>query len=93
MVAFQGVYGAYSEAAALDAIPSCQPLPCEHFETAFQVCTHSQYNIYIYNYTFATHITACNYIRLQDRCVMHAVVLEELHFPEAVSQEHMLEVP
>ncbi|CAL8466593.1 g6129 [Coccomyxa elongata] len=39
VVAFQGVYGAYSEAAALDAIPSCQPLPCEHFETAFQVLT------------------------------------------------------
>lgn len=39
VVAFQGSYGAYSEAAALDAIPKCQPLPCEHFETAFQVCS------------------------------------------------------
>ena len=37
VVAFQGVYGAYSEAAALEAVPGCQPLPCEHFETAFQV--------------------------------------------------------
>jgi len=37
VVAFQGVYGAYSEAAALEALPNCQPLPCEHFETAFQV--------------------------------------------------------
>jgi hypothetical protein len=37
VVAFQGVYGAYSEAAALDAVPGSQPLPCEHFETAFQV--------------------------------------------------------
>ncbi len=37
VVAFQGMYGAYSEAIALEAVPGCQPLPCEHFETAFQV--------------------------------------------------------
>ena len=37
MVAFQGMHGAYGEAAAVQAVPGCEPLPCEHFETAFQV--------------------------------------------------------
>jgi len=37
VVAFQGAYGAYSEAVALEAVPGCEPLPCEQFETAFQV--------------------------------------------------------
>jgi arogenate/prephenate dehydratase len=36
VVAFHGMYGAYGEAAALQAVPGCEPLPCEHFETAFQ---------------------------------------------------------
>jgi len=34
-VAYQGAPGAYSEAAALAAVPGCAPLPCEQFETAF----------------------------------------------------------
>jgi hypothetical protein len=38
VVAFQGMHGAYSEAVALQAVPGCQLRPCEHFETAFQVC-------------------------------------------------------
>lgn len=37
VVAFQGMHGAYSEAIALQTVPGCQPRPCEHFETAFQV--------------------------------------------------------
>lgn len=37
MVAFQGMYGAYSESVALEAVPNCEPLPCEQFETVFQV--------------------------------------------------------
>ena len=37
MVAFHGKYGSYDEAAALRAVPGCELLPCEHFETAFQV--------------------------------------------------------
>ena len=35
-VAYQGVPGAYSEAAALAAFPGCDPLPCRTFEGAFQ---------------------------------------------------------
>ncbi|KAJ8637000.1 hypothetical protein MRB53_011267 [Persea americana] len=35
-VAYQGVPGAYSESAAAKAYPSCEPVPCEEFETAFQ---------------------------------------------------------
>lgn len=35
-VAYQGVPGAYSEAAALKACPGWEPLPCEQFEVAFQ---------------------------------------------------------
>lgn len=35
--AYQGVPGAYSEVAAHEACPDCEPLPCEQFETAFQV--------------------------------------------------------
>ena len=35
-VAYQGLPGAYSEGAALKAVPGCQPLPCEQFETAFE---------------------------------------------------------
>ncbi|XP_031485060.1 arogenate dehydratase/prephenate dehydratase 2, chloroplastic-like isoform X1 [Nymphaea colorata] len=34
-VAYQGVPGAYSEAAAGKAYPNCEPVPCEQFETAF----------------------------------------------------------
>lgn len=33
----QGIPGAYSETAALEAYPNCETVPCEHFETAFQV--------------------------------------------------------
>jgi hypothetical protein len=33
----QGCLGAYSEAAARKAYPSCHTVPCEFFETAFQV--------------------------------------------------------
>uniref|UniRef100_A0A453AJ35 Prephenate dehydratase domain-containing protein n=1 Tax=Aegilops tauschii subsp. strangulata TaxID=200361 RepID=A0A453AJ35_AEGTS len=32
----QGCPGAYSEAAAKKAYPSCETVPCEYFETAFQ---------------------------------------------------------
>ena len=39
-VAYQGVPGAYSESAALKACPGWDPLPCEQFEVAFQVCVH-----------------------------------------------------
>ncbi|KAE8777444.1 arogenate dehydratase/prephenate dehydratase 2, chloroplastic-like [Hordeum vulgare] len=35
-VAYQGCPGAYSEAAAKKAYPSCETVPCEYFETAFQ---------------------------------------------------------
>jgi arogenate/prephenate dehydratase len=35
-VAYQGVPGAYSEAAALKAYPQCEAVPCEQFEAAFQ---------------------------------------------------------
>ncbi|KAH6559283.1 hypothetical protein KP509_1Z016600 [Ceratopteris richardii] len=35
-VAYQGVPGAYSEAAAAKAYPNCEPVPCEQFEAAFQ---------------------------------------------------------
>jgi arogenate/prephenate dehydratase len=35
-VAYQGVPGAYSEMAARKACPSCEPLPCDQFEVAFQ---------------------------------------------------------
>ena len=35
-VAYQGAPGAYSEGAALKAVPGCQPLPCEQFDTAFE---------------------------------------------------------
>jgi len=33
----QGVPGAYSEAAAAKAYPSCEAIPCDQFEAAFQV--------------------------------------------------------
>ena len=36
-VAYQGMPGAYSEAAALTAYPNCDPCPCEQFENAFEV--------------------------------------------------------
>ena len=36
-VAYQGMPGAYSELAARQACPDGEPLPCEHFETAFQL--------------------------------------------------------
>lgn len=36
-VAYQGVAGAYSEMAARKACPTCEPLPCDQFEVAFQV--------------------------------------------------------
>ncbi|KAI5073849.1 hypothetical protein GOP47_0011862 [Adiantum capillus-veneris] len=35
-VAYQGVPGAYSEAAAGKAYPNCEPVPCDQFEAAFQ---------------------------------------------------------
>ena len=35
-VAYQGMPGAYSEAAALTAYPTCDPCPCEQFENAFE---------------------------------------------------------
>ncbi|MCO5583740.1 hypothetical protein L7F22_037654 [Adiantum nelumboides] len=35
-VAYQGVPGAYSEAAAGKAFPKCEAVPCEQFEAAFQ---------------------------------------------------------
>lgn len=35
-VAYQGVPGAYSEAAAAKAYPNCEAVPCEQFETAFE---------------------------------------------------------
>ncbi|KAJ0250713.1 Arogenate dehydratase/prephenate dehydratase 6 [Hirschfeldia incana] len=35
-VAYQGVPGAYSEAAAGKAYPNCQTVPCDQFEVAFQ---------------------------------------------------------
>ncbi|CAL9120323.1 unnamed protein product [Musa acuminata var. zebrina] len=35
-VAYQGVPGAYSEAAAAKAYPSCEAIPCDQFEVAFQ---------------------------------------------------------
>jgi hypothetical protein len=37
-VAYQGVPGAYSEMAACKACPDAEPVPCEQFEVAFQVC-------------------------------------------------------
>ncbi|XP_074285530.1 arogenate dehydratase 2-like [Silene latifolia] len=35
-VAYQGVSGANSEAAAEIAYPNCEPVPCEQFDTAFE---------------------------------------------------------
>ncbi|KAL2633469.1 hypothetical protein R1flu_004948 [Riccia fluitans] len=35
-VAYQGVPGAYSEAAASKAYPNCEAVPCEQFDAAFQ---------------------------------------------------------
>ncbi|XP_058205802.1 arogenate dehydratase 1-like [Rhododendron vialii] len=35
-VAYQGVPGAYSEAAAWKAYPNCEAIPCDQFEVAFQ---------------------------------------------------------
>ncbi|KMT02165.1 hypothetical protein BVRB_9g207420 [Beta vulgaris subsp. vulgaris] len=35
-VAYQGVPGAYSELAAKRVYPSCEPVPCEQFETTFE---------------------------------------------------------
>ncbi|XP_024401444.1 arogenate dehydratase/prephenate dehydratase 6, chloroplastic isoform X1 [Physcomitrium patens] len=35
-VAYQGVPGAYSEAAAAKAYPRCEAVPCDQFEAAFQ---------------------------------------------------------
>lgn len=35
-VAYQGVPGAYSEAAASKAYPGCEAVPCDQFEAAFQ---------------------------------------------------------
>ena len=40
LVAYQGVPGAYSEMAAINACPNCEALPCEQFEVAFQVGAH-----------------------------------------------------
>ena len=33
----QGVRGAYSESAAQKAYPNCEAVPCEQFDTAFEV--------------------------------------------------------
>ncbi|KAJ6769552.1 AROGENATE DEHYDRATASE/PREPHENATE DEHYDRATASE 1 CHLOROPLASTIC [Salix purpurea] len=35
-VAYQGIPGAYSEAAALKAYPKCETVPCDQFEAAFK---------------------------------------------------------
>ncbi|GLT68720.1 hypothetical protein SLA2020_409260 [Shorea laevis] len=35
-VTYQGVPGAYSEAAAGKAYPNCEAIPCDQFEVAFQ---------------------------------------------------------
>ncbi|KAK6116837.1 hypothetical protein DH2020_049467 [Rehmannia glutinosa] len=35
-VAYQGVPGAYGEAAAMKAHPKCETVPCQHFEDAFK---------------------------------------------------------
>lgn len=35
-IAYQGVPGAYSEAAALKAYPKCETVPCDQFEAAFK---------------------------------------------------------
>lgn len=35
-VAYQGIAGAYSEAAALKVYPNCETLPCEDFEAVFE---------------------------------------------------------
>ncbi|XP_047310177.1 arogenate dehydratase/prephenate dehydratase 1, chloroplastic-like [Impatiens glandulifera] len=35
-VAYQGVPGAYSEAAAIKAYPKCETVPCDQFEAAFK---------------------------------------------------------
>ncbi|GMI97338.1 arogenate dehydratase 2, Arabidopsis thaliana arogenate dehydratase 2 [Hibiscus trionum] len=35
-VAYQGVRGAYSEAAAEKAYPNCEPVPCDQFDAAFE---------------------------------------------------------
>ncbi|KAI4980752.1 hypothetical protein ZWY2020_021237 [Hordeum vulgare] len=37
----KGCPGAYSEAAAKKAYPSCETVPCEYFETAFQILNDS----------------------------------------------------
>lgn len=37
LVRFQGVPGAYSEAAAGKAYPNCEAVPCEQFDAAFEV--------------------------------------------------------
>ena len=34
---FQGVPGAYSQLAAEKAYPNCEAVPCEQFETVFEV--------------------------------------------------------
>ncbi|RZC82320.1 hypothetical protein C5167_045105 [Papaver somniferum] len=39
-VAYQGVPGAYSEAAAGKAYPNCVAIPCDQFEVAFQAVGH-----------------------------------------------------
>lgn len=40
MLKFQGVRGAYSESAAEKAYPNCEAVPCEQFDTAFEVNTY-----------------------------------------------------
>ncbi|XP_020107201.1 arogenate dehydratase/prephenate dehydratase 6, chloroplastic-like [Ananas comosus] len=39
-VAYQGVPGAYSEAAAAKAYSDCEAIPCDQFEAAFQAVEH-----------------------------------------------------
>lgn len=40
-VAYQGAPGAYSEMAALKALPGWEPMPCPQFETAFQALSQA----------------------------------------------------
>lgn len=48
IVHFQGVPGAYSESAAQKAYPDCEAVPCEQFDTAFEV------RFYCLNFAFIT---------------------------------------
>lgn len=46
----KGVRGAYSESAAEKAYPNCEAVPCEQFDTAFEVSTYLlPYLVYLFN--------------------------------------------